>query len=227
MFITIALAIANIDAIADDREAELIDAWSETNSFTGKVTLIQRATGDGATGFTATGTATYLKQNGNLLNRQMLQINTNDERPAYAVTNILDGEFQWHQRPGATGMDIIKMTTATEPADFLAQADWQSHFVTLRKVTNIEWLEDKTIDDHDTLVLEITPTNTETPRTTRSYFSKQSGIPIKAIQTDETGRTLYEWSFKIETINAQVDPEIFTLQIPANATLHDMTGPQR
>jgi outer membrane lipoprotein-sorting protein len=210
-----------------DPAPELAAAWDEIQSIRGEVMLRQKPDADVSHGFTAEGSAVWLKRNGRVLTRQMLRYEANDRSASYAITNLFDGEFQWMQRPGDEGMELFKLSRTPDPADFLAHFDWKIRFEELEKAAALEWRDDEVVNGAATHVLDVTPHDRAPDNpvlTTRSYFAKEYGIPIKAIAFDEHKRVVYEWTLSVTAVNAPVSPEIFVMTIPENAVVHDLTG---
>lgn len=109
-------------------------------------------------------------------------------------------------------------------ADPLATGAPKEMLATLKQNHDVKALPSAKVEDRDCFVLEATPKQAAGPITkTTYYFCKQTGIAVKTVSADKSGKAVMTNTLSDIKVNTEIDPKRFVFEAPAGVTVQDLT----
>ena len=206
--------------------AELTARWDELQAFSAAVaTELPQAAGNPGT-TQGKGTYEWSKRGEKRLIRfglvNTLRIETGEAK-AILTGEILiflyDGEFLYSQLQQPR---IFKQTTKSryEP-DRVLQIGGKDLFRGLSETNSLKLRPEEMVDGRAAYVIETTPTTGK--GSTVHYFDKQTGVRLKMIEGDETGKATFTLTLSDLNTSHEFSEDYFTYKLPEGFELIDKT----
>lgn len=224
----------SLTAVADTIESvekAIIEKTAKHTSFQGKTSSTQDMLA-GEMKFTSKGDMAYefMKKGDKWLYRSegrtksTTVMSGQEQKSDSTVLMICDGEFLYT----LTDNDGQKMAMKTRAPDQNIMVTNKAYFDNLRKDFDLKLLPDETIDGKSTWVIEATnkqaksmPAGTLT--TMLNYFDKDSGLTIRTIGKDSTGKTVMTTNTTDIKINPTIAADRFVFKAPEGVQIMDVT----
>lgn len=109
-------------------------------------------------------------------------------------------------------------------ADPLATGAPKEMLASLKQDSDVKVLPSAKVDGRDCFVLEATPKQAAGPIVkTTFYFCKQTGIAVKTVSADKSGKAVMTNTLSDIKVNTEIDPKRFVFEAPAGVTVQDLT----
>ena len=146
-----------------------------------------------------------------------------EETSNMVTTMVCDGEFLYM----LNDVDGQKTLMKQDPTQQAWVTD-QAYFDNLRRYHDLKLLPDETVDGKSTYVIECTPKDEISggaPKTIMTmYFDKKTGIGLKTIGKDSTGKIVSTGLTTDVKINSDISADRFVFKAPEGVQVLDMTS---
>jgi outer membrane lipoprotein-sorting protein len=135
---------------------------------------------------------------------------------------IYDGEYVWT----LSEMNGQKMAVKNRPAADFSQMPNKAFFDSLEKSYELKVLPDETVDGKATWVIQATPREAPPeglPAVLIMYFDKDTGISLKTLGKDSSGKEVLTVVTKDVKTDAPLAADRFVFKVPEGVQLMDMT----
>ena len=205
--------------------AELTARWDELQAFSASVAtkLPQAAGNPGET--KGRGTYEWAKRGGKRLFRMSLgntlwiyQGDAKTTRTGEMLIFVYDGEFLYSQRQLK---QFEKTTKSRYEPDRVLQIGGQDLFRGLTETNILKLRPEEMVDGRDAYVVEATPITGKGSAV--HYFDKQTGVRLKWIERDETGKAKLTLTLSELNTTPEFSEDYFTYKLPEGFELIDKT----
>ena len=146
-----------------------------------------------------------------------------EETSNTVTTMVCDGEFLYMLNDADGQKTVMKQDPTNQ-----AWVTNQAYFDNLRRYHDLNQLPDETVDGKSTYVIECTPKDEISggaPKTIMiMYFDKKTGIGIKTIGKDSTGKVVSTGLTTDVKINSDISADRFVFKAPEGVQVLDMTS---
>lgn len=227
----IATACSGFAASADSLEEvqkKIVDAVSKLDSFSADMSMkTEMEMGGMKIAQEATGSLEFMRKNGVGVSRTELKTIVNrsaggqDTRIEGSMLTILDGEFSYIMQDQMGQKSAVKM----RPDPTQSPVPSETTFKSLSEKCDVTLLPDENIDGIDCYVIDAVPKqHVPIPiKKLRSYYAKQTGMPVRLAGFDQSGNQIQTTDFKNARTNPALDPERFSFKLPEGVKLRDLT----
>lgn len=218
----------------EEIEKKLTETYAKVTSYTAKVTVdMNMDTGDGnRTTSKSESTMEWMRKGDKVFMRadSKTSMTTNyggqEMKMDNVSTTICDGEFLYSVSEMMGQKSAVKM--AYDPK---AAGDVTGMFKTLREQAELKVLPDEKVGDEDCYVIESTPKSAgASPMpgggAMRMYFSKKTGMNLKAVALDDKGKPFSTTLTTDIKIGASIAADRFVFKAPEGVQVMDMTKQQ-
>jgi outer membrane lipoprotein-sorting protein len=223
LFQPIAVAGDTLEAV----EKKLVDSWSKIESMTAKLTLsVEMDTGDTKGTTKGEGVIEYMTKDGKTMFRndmKMTQSMPPTPETQSSTSTVFDGDFIYMLQE-SMGQKMAFKSKAEEGG--YGKPGGKEMFENLRQQNELKLLPDEKVDGKDVYVIEATaktPTPTG-PTTMNVYFHKDTGMMVKMVGIDKSGKAMLTMTYSDMKINPKISPDRFVFKAPEGVTVMDMTG---
>ena len=193
-------------------EAKLDALWEKVDTFTASIDFIgEEQEGGVQVKVEGTGKIEYMKQEGADLTR-METINTismGDQTIEQKMLTVFDGTTTYLQSEFMGQVNVQELEQGGDSSR--DPMGGKALFESLRKENTVELLQEETVADEKVYVLSLTakhaPAGTQPKQL--FYISQKTGLLVKTISMDETGKTTATNLYKDYKLNPRIDPAHF------------------
>lgn len=171
----------------------------------------------------------YLKKGDKMLyrieskDRSVTKTGETEKATDSATTIIFDGSFLYSLRD----TDGKKSATKQKAPNSGWFAD-QAYFDTMKRSYDLKLLPDETVEGRAVYVIEAKGKAVGAPPTsTIMYHDKETGLAIKTVTKDGSGKVTSTSTFSNLNINPPISPDRFTFELPPGVELVDLTQSQQ
>ncbi|MFQ5462699.1 MAG: outer membrane lipoprotein carrier protein LolA [Phycisphaerae bacterium] len=227
------LLATGVAAVADERvdaaQKRIAKAWARVESVSAKFTMKQRVdTNEMSITTDGTGTLELQIKGGKTFSRMEMKTHSmqvvggQEIKTDAEIVSVDDATFLYTLSK-QQGAPPFAMKSKSQPKSWGGD---QAAFDQMKQQFTLKLLDDATIEGRTCFVIEATPRNPNGATIAKmvSYFDQHSGMMIKSVSLNQSGKPTQEMAYTDLKFNKGIAPERFVFEAPDGVTVMDMSG---